>query len=150
MTSFKHSREKGVTLIELLAAMAITGLVVALASRIFLSGQAQFLRRSADSEKMAFFYRMKSEVEGGLKGELASCGGGRLVFRSDTGGADFGDRLRKRHPEITQARFQCLEPDPAGGALQDWKDGAQPPLIEYRVDIHFRQGTDSLSGSWLR
>lgn len=150
MRRVKLSREEGVTLIELLAALAVSGLVVAMASRIFLSGHAEFLRRSADSEKMALFYRLKAEVEGAMRGEIASCAAGHLVFRSDSGSADLGDRLRKRHPEIAQSRFQCLEPDPDGTSLQDWKDGAQPPLIEYRLDIRFRRGSDSLFGSWLR
>jgi prepilin-type N-terminal cleavage/methylation domain-containing protein len=142
--------ERGVTLIELLAAMALSGLVVALASRIFLSGQAQFLRRSADSEKMAAFYRMKAEVETDLRGEIISCAGGRLVFRSDSGEIDLGAKLRKRHPDLAQSRFACLEPDEGGSALQIWKAGAQPPLIEYRLDIRFHRGMDSLTGSRLR
>jgi prepilin-type N-terminal cleavage/methylation domain-containing protein len=143
-------RERGVTLIELLAAMALSGLVVALASRIFLSGHAQFLRRSADSEKMALFYRLKAEVESNLKGEIISCTGGHLVFRSDSGEADLGAKLRKRHPDLAQSRFQCMEPDPEGTALQDWKEGAKPPLIEYRLDIRFHRSMDSLTGSWSR
>jgi prepilin-type N-terminal cleavage/methylation domain-containing protein len=143
-------QERGVTLIELLAAMAVSGLVVALASRIFLSGHAQFLRRSADSEKVAMFYRLKAEVEGSLKGEVVSCTEGRLVLRSDTGDADLGAKLRKRHPEVAQSTFKCLEANPDGTSIQDWKDGAQPPLIEYRLAIRFHQGADSLTGSWLR
>ena len=142
--------ETGVTLIELLAALVVSAFVVAMASRIFLSGHAQFVRRSAESEKIALCYRLKAEVEAGLKGEVLACSGGKIAFQTDTGEIDLGDRLRARLPALTDARFACLEPDSAGTVLQTWKDAAQPALIEYDLRIRVRGQDDLLSGSWLR
>lgn len=142
--------ETGVTLIELLAALVVSAFVVAMASRIFLSGHAQFARRSAESEKMALCYRLKAEVEAGLKGEVQACAGGRLTILTDSGQVNLGDRLKARLPALAEARFDCLEPDGTGAGLQAWKDAAQPALIEYGLRIHLRGQVDSLSGSWLR
>jgi hypothetical protein len=142
--------ETGVTLIELLAALIVSAFVVAMASRIFLSGHAQFVSRSTDSEKMALFYRLKAEAEAGLKGDILSCSGGRLTLRTDSGQVDLGDRLRARLPALTQARFDCLEPDSSGSSLQEWAASAQPALIEYLLRVRVRGKDDSLSGSWLR
>lgn len=142
--------ETGVTLIELLAALVVSAFVVAMASRVFLSGHAQFVRRTADSEKIALCYRLKAEVEAGLKGEILECSGGKLTLQTDTGQIDLGDRLRARSPGLAEARFACLETDPAGTGLQTWKDAAQPALIEYGLRIRVRGQDDSLSGSWLR
>jgi hypothetical protein len=142
--------ETGVTLIELLAALVVSAFVVAMASRIFLSGHAQFVRRSAESEKIALCYRLKAEVEAGLKGEILTCAGGKVALQTDSGQIDLGDRLRVRLPALTEVRFECLEPDSAGAVLQAWKDAAQPALIEYGLRVKVRGQIDSLSGSWLR
>jgi len=142
--------QAGLTLIELLAALVVSAFVVAMASRIFLSGHAQFVRRSAESERIALCYRLRAEVEAGLKGEILACSGGGLSLLSDTGQVDFGGRLRSRLPALTEVRFECLETDPAGAALQAWKDAAQPALIEYGLRIRVRGQDDSLTGSWLR
>lgn len=146
----RFGQEAGVTLIELLAALVVSAFVVAMASRIFLSGQAQFVRRSAESEKIALCYRLKGEVEAGLNNEILACSGGKLALLNDSGQVDLGDRLRTRLPALTEARFDCLEPDSTGTALQVWKDGAQPALIEYGLRLRVRGQVDSLSGSWLR
>lgn len=145
-----RDREKGVTLIELLSALVVSAFVVAMASRIFLSGHAQFVRRSEESEKIALFYRLKVEVEAGLKEEIAACSGGKLTLLTDSSQVDLGDRLRARLPGLTEARFACLEPDPTGTGLQEWKDAAQPALIEYGLRVRVRGQVDSLTGSWLR
>jgi prepilin-type N-terminal cleavage/methylation domain-containing protein len=144
------SRENGVTLIELLAALVVSAFVVAMASRIFLSGHAQFVRRSADSEKMALFYRLKAETEAGLKGEILACSGGQLSLLTDSGQVDLGARLRARTPALVATRFDCLEPDAAGTGIQAWKEATQPALIEYGLRVRVRGQEDSLTGSWLR
>jgi hypothetical protein len=142
--------ETGVTLIELLSALVVSAFVVAMASRIFLSGHAQFVRRSAESEKIALCYRLKAEVEAGLKGEILTCAAGKLALQTDSGQFDLGDRLHARLPALTEARFDCLEPDSTGAGLQAWKDAAQPALIEYGLRVRVRGQVDSVSGSWLR
>ena len=142
--------ETGVTLIELLSALVVSAFVVAMASRIFLSGHAQFARRSAESEKIALCYRLKAEVEAGLKGEILTCAAGKLALLTDSGQIDLGARLHARLPALIEAHFDCQEPDSSGTALQAWKDGAQPALIEYGLRVQVRGQVDSVSGSWLR
>jgi prepilin-type N-terminal cleavage/methylation domain-containing protein len=145
-----HERESGMTLIELLAALLISGFVVAMASRIFLSGHLQFLRRSADSERMNLFYRLKAETQGALAKEIVSCESGRLAFLSDSGKTDAAEWLKRRIPALSEARFACLEPASDGATLQDWKDASQPPLVEYILRVRLRGEPDSMTGSWLR
>ena len=72
-----------------------------------------------------------------------------MSVRTDSGQYDLGDRLRARMPALVRSRFRCLEPDPAGGSLQDWQQSAQPALIEYGLGIRLRGKNDSLAGSWL-
>jgi prepilin-type N-terminal cleavage/methylation domain-containing protein len=143
-------RQAGLTLIELLAALVVSGFVVAMASRIFLSGHAQFVKRSAEAETLAAFYRLKAEVGGALRNEIRSCSGGRLTLRSDSGSFDLGTRLSGRLPALAEARFLCLEPDGDGADLQEWKDADQPALVEYHLEVRTRGRIDSLDGSWLR
>lgn len=145
-----QDREKGVTLIELLSALVVSAFVVAMASRIFLSGHAQFVHRSVESEKISLFYRLKAEVEAGLKQEIAACSGGKLTLLTDSNQVDLGERLRAHFPGLTEARFACLELDPTGTGVQEWKDAAQPALIEYGLRIRVRGQVNSLTGSWLR
>ena len=146
----RAGREIGVTLIELLAALVVSAFVVAMAGRIFLAGHAQFARRSAESEKVALCYRLKAEVEAGLKGEIGACVGGKIALMTDSGRVDLGDRIRGRLPALAEARFECLEPDASGAGLQAWKDAAQPALVEYGLHFRVRGQVDSLAGSWLR
>lgn len=141
---------RGVTLIELLAAIVIAGFVMTLAGKAFLSGNAQFLKRSADSERLASLYRLKAGLGHALRGEVSRCAAKGLYLKDGDGETEILARLRKRFPFVEGGSFRCLEPDAAGSALQEWKDADQPPLVEYRLRVRVRGTADSLVGSWLR
>jgi hypothetical protein len=137
-------------LIELLAALLITGFVVTVASRIFLSGNAQFVKRSADSDRLNARYRLKAQLRNAFLQEAVRCEGGRLTLKGPEGDFDLLGHLRKRDEGVVEAAFKCLEADAGGGALQAWREADQPPLIEYRLILKIRGGSDTLDGSWLR
>jgi prepilin-type N-terminal cleavage/methylation domain-containing protein len=144
------SGSRGMTLIELLAALLISGFVVSMAGRIFLSGNAQFVKRSADSERLSTLYGLKAALRGALRGEVSRCAGGTLWLKDKSVEIDLLTLLRKKTPELADGKFRCLEPDAAGTALQDWREAIQPPLVEYRLLLKLKGEADSLSGSWLR
>lgn len=142
---------RGMTLIELLAALLISGFVVSMAGRIFLSGNAQFVKRSADSERLSTLYGLKAALRGALRGEVSRCGAGTVWLKGKSGETDLLVLLKKKTPELADGKFRCLEPDAAGTALQEWREAIQPPLVEYRLLLKKKKGEDdSLSGSWLR
>ena len=140
---------RGVTLIELLAALLISAIVVAVAGRIFLSGHAQFMKRSADSAKLGSFYRSKRIVEAALKSEVVRCEGGRLWLRRNGVESELEAEVKKHDRAVKDAEFRCLEAAADGATLQPWKDGAQPRLVEYRLRFKTGGDVDSLSGSFL-
>ncbi len=141
---------RGMTLIELLAALVISGFVVAMAGRIFLSGNKQFLLRSGESERLGEMYRLKATVRGELTKPITRCEGDRLWLRMAVAEVELGPELKKREPDVQISAFHCLELSPDATALQEWKGGAQPPLVEYRIGFTTRGVRDSLSGSILR
>jgi type II secretory pathway pseudopilin PulG len=138
------------TLVELLAALLVSGFVVAMAGRIFLSGHAQFVKRSAESERLGILYRLKAEVRGALRDDIARCQGGGLWIKQGDAEADLQAFLKKRSPGLQDADFRCLEPAADGASLQEWTDGAQPRMVEYRLRVKTRGVLDTLAGSWIR
>jgi prepilin-type N-terminal cleavage/methylation domain-containing protein len=143
-------RQRGITLIELLAALVIAGFVVIMASRVFLAGNRQFLLRSSESQRLEEFYRLKGFTQGLLKRDVERCEAGKLSIRADGGEADVETLLKQHFPELTKAVFHCLEAATDRSSLVDWKDGFQPKLIEYRIDLKRNGKPDSLEGSWIK
>gem|GEM_PF-2383589 len=143
-------RERGVTLVELLAALLISGFIMTMASRIFLSGNRQFLERSSESHRLEAFYGMKGFLHGALKGEVESCIGGKLWLRGPEGGTDVAVLLKSRFNDLKGAEFHCLEPSSDRSSMVEWKEWFQPRLIEYRIWIGKNGRTDTLAGSWVK
>lgn len=144
------NRERGITLIELLAALLISGFVILMASRIFLSGNRQFLLRSSESRRLEELFRLKAVVQGILKREVVQCGGGRLSLREGDGSADAEALIKGHFPDLTSAVFRCLETGAGHEALVEWKDWFQPRLIEYQVMLKSKGVADTLKGSWIK
>ena len=144
------NRERGITLIELLAALLISGFVVLMASRIFISGNRQFLLRSSESRRLEEMYRLKAVVQGILKREVVQCAAGRLSLRDGDDPEDAEALIKSRFPGFTGAVFRCLETGPGHEGLVEWKDWFQPRLIEYRVMLKSKGAADTLSGSWIK
>jgi prepilin-type N-terminal cleavage/methylation domain-containing protein len=142
--------QRGITLIELLAALLITGFIVVIASRIFISGNRQFLLRSSESQSLERLHRVKSILQAALKGDVETCSSGSIGFRSDSIAGDGFDFLKRRVPELESAEFLCLEPDRDGTSLVEWKTGFQPGLIEYRLILNRKDKRDTLAGSWIK
>ena len=135
---------------ELLAALVISGFVVAMAGRIFLSGHAQFVKRSSESERLEELYRLKAQVHGALTGEIARCEGGKLWLRDAKGEIDFEAALKAKSKAIEGARFRCVVPEAGSGGLTEWTGGGQPSLVEYSVRLRTRGAADTLAGSAIR
>lgn len=140
----------GVTLVELLAALLISGFVVVLAGRIFLSGNRQYLQRFSESERLAALYRIKAGVQGALKGEVERCSGGKLWLRSDSGQSELAPMLKSRYPGMASADFRCFETGTDSTSLTEWTEGFQPRLVEYRVVLGQGAKTDTLAGSMIK
>ncbi len=147
-------RERGVTLVELLAALVISAILIVAASRIFLSGNRQFLLRTAESHRLEDLHRLKGVVQGLLKRDVDQCSGGKLSFRGGDGGMageKEAEALIKGHfPDLARATFRCLETDPNHTVLVEWKDWFQPRLIEYSVILKKNGKADTLTGSWIK
>lgn len=146
----KIGGQRGITLIELLAALLITGFIVVIASRIFISGNRQFLLRSSESQSLERLHRVKSVLQAALKGDVETCASGSIGIRSDSISGDGFGFLKSRIPELESAEFHCLEPDRDGMSLVEWKEGFQPGLIEYRLILNRKGKRDTLSGSWIK
>lgn len=149
------------TLIELLAALIISAFIVAMASRVFLSGNRQFLDRILSSHRLENLHRMKAAVQGLLKREVEACAGKKITLRMEAGGVDGADgmgasgqdaeaMLKAHFPELAGAEFTCLEPAADSSSLVEWKDWFQPRLIEYRIILEGHGKRDTLTGSWIK
>ena len=135
---------------ELLAAMAISAIVIALAARIFLSGHREFLGRAEESGRLAGLYRAKSAVRHALRGEIVRCEGGRLWLREEEGEKDFEEWFKARFPEADSLDFRCFEAEEGADSLAPWHSLAQPALVEYRLALGKGAKRDVLAGSWLK
>jgi prepilin-type N-terminal cleavage/methylation domain-containing protein len=143
-------KESGVTLIELLAALLISSLVIVLATRIFLSGNRQFLNRALESDRLAALYKLKGAVQHALQGEIGRCESGKIWLRGDGKEQEVFASLRSRFPNVRVADFRCWEKSGEPISLVPWKDWFQPALIEYQIVVATSGTKDTLSGSWLK
>lgn len=141
---------RGATLVELLAAMVISAVVVVLASRIFISGNHQYLARVMESDRLSDLYRLKGAVAYALQSEIETCDRGKLWLRQGGESVDLQVALKSRFPNLESADFRCLEPDRDRVSLTEWKDGTQPRLVEYRLILNDNQVRDSLKGSLIK
>lgn len=144
----KGAGTKGVTLIELVVAVVISALVVTLASRLFLTGQKEFLARVFETDRLSALLRLKGNLQSALRGEVERCEGGRLRLDLDSGGTDLGACIKARFPEADSLDFRCYEVD--GDRLSEWKGRFQPQLVEYRISLKTRGRVDRLEGSVLK
>ncbi len=142
--------ERGVTLVELLAALVISAFIVVMASRIYLGGHFQFLRRIWEAERLETRYRLKGMLQGALKEEVARCTGGKLWLRGTGPEKEMDGLLRVRFPEYSVATFLCLEPAPDSASLVEWKGRFQPKLVEYQVVLKSHGAADTLVGSCIK
>lgn len=142
-------RSAGVTLLELLAALALSGLVVALASRIFLLGQKEFFGRVRESERLQTLRLAQGELERALRFPVVKCGREALEVESDSGTVEMGKWLASRFPAIHRAEFECWDLGASGFSLRPASPPIRPRWVEYR--LFWSQGRDSavLSGARL-
>lgn len=141
---------RGVTLIELIVAIVISALVVGLASRLFLTGQREFLARVFESDRLSALVRLKGAVYQGLQGEVSRCAEGKVYLGHDSGDTEMGAWLKGRFPSADSLDFRCFEVDAGGDKLIEWKGRFQPQLVEYRISLKTRKIVDRLEGSVLR
>lgn len=141
---------RGVTLIELIVAIVISALVVGLASRLFLTGQREFLARVFESDRLSGLVRLKGALHQALRGEVTRCADGRLYIAKDGEESEMAALLKARFPESDSLDFRCYEVDAGGDKLVEWKGRFQPQLVEYRVSLKTRKIVDRLEGSVLR
>lgn len=146
----KGGREKGMTLVELLAALVISALVVALASRLFLAGHNQFLARVFETDRLSAMVRLKGALHHTLQGEIGGCESGRLLLMDGDVKKDLAAFLKERFPETDSLQFKCYETGSDGGDLVEWKQRFQPQLVEYRILLKTRKAQDWLEGSVLK
>lgn len=142
--------ERGITLVELIAALVITALVVTLASRVFLSGQKEYLARMFETDRFSALVRLKGALHQALGGRIATCGNGRMALATDSTDLDLAVWLKARHPQADSIAFKCLELDPERGDLVEWQGRFQPQLVEYRSCITVRGRNECLTGSLLK
>ena len=142
--------QRGITLVELLAALVISALVVTLASRILLTGQRQYLARMFETDRLSALLRMKGALHQALGGRIAACGSGRLALDTDSTDLDLAAWFKARHPGADSLVFECLEVDEALTELVAWKGRFQPHLVAYRACLEVRGRTDCLAGSVLK
>ena len=142
--------QRGITLVELIAAMVISALVVTLASRVFLTGQKEYLARVFDTDRISALVRLKGALHQSLGGNIATCDGGRITLATDSADLDLAAWLEARHPEADSLVFKCLEVEEGRGEPAEWKGRFQPQLVEYRACLEIRGRRDCLSGSVLK
>lgn len=146
----RSGSQRGVTLVELLAALVISALVVTLASRLLLTGQKQYLERLFETDRISALVRMKGALHQALGRPIATCGAGRVALATDSTDLDLAVWLETRYPEADSMVFKCLEVDQGGGELREWQGRFQPQLVEYRACLAVRGRKDCLAGSVLK
>jgi prepilin-type N-terminal cleavage/methylation domain-containing protein len=146
----EHHGSRGVTLVELLAALLISGFVVVLAARIFLTGNRQYLQRFSESERLAALYRIKAGVQGALNGEVERCSGGKLWLRSDSGEMELAPMLKAHYPGMASADFRCFDTGSDSSSLVEWTEWFQPRLVEYKLVLGQGAKSDTLAGSMVK
>lgn len=150
LSGMAGGREKGLTLVELLAALVISALVVALASRLFLSGHNQFLARVFETDRLSAMVRLKGALHHALQGGIGGCESGRLQLKDGDVKTDLATFLKERFPGADSLEFRCYETGSDGADLVEWKQRFQPQLVEYRILIRTRKAEDWLVGSVLK
>lgn len=140
--------ERGMTLLEVIAALVISALVIALASRLFLTGQSQFLERVFESDRLSGQVRLKGALRQALEGEVLGCESGALRLKGEE--KDLAASIKERFPGADSLEFHCRETSQDGESLVKWAQRFQPQLVEYRLVLLTRGKKDRLEGSILK
>ncbi len=140
--------QKGLTLLELLAALTISSMAILIGAQIFGWNQNQFYFRMRESEFLQRQYLLQETVRGQLKHEIVSCKSDHLVVWNKKEEWEVVTALRKRFPGLETLTFNCIEVD-EHGALILWNSGIQPKLVEYEWIFTHKGLRQSHRGSWL-
>jgi type II secretory pathway component PulJ len=139
-----------VTLIELLAALVISAIVIALVSRVFLSGHRQYLTRLLESEQLTEAIHLKRALNKTLQAKILECKSGRLKVRMNEQDQGLETWLKAEFPKTDSVSIKCFEWDETLEKLVPWESRFQPQLIEYRVLIGEGGPLNILEGSVLK
>ena len=143
----------GVTLIELLVAITVSALVIVFATKIFLSGNLQFLERGKQSDNLITLFKLKNEIDKVLAGQISRCESGKIWIQDLEPNKDPSELfalLKLRIGSIVSSDFHCFEIQRADHSLIDWQGRFQPSLVEYKLVISQKGKVDSLIGSVLK
>ncbi len=139
---------KGYTLIELMIALGLIGIVLALSSSYFLSANSQFLNRMKGSDNYKQQVLLQIEMDKALRREIQDCNFGNLKFTDDS--PNFLSNLKGKYPQIKELKFYCYELNLDKEKLQTWKLLPQPELVEYNVSWNYNGKDIQLVGSVLK
>jgi prepilin-type N-terminal cleavage/methylation domain-containing protein len=140
--------EKGLTLLELLAALVISGFVMALAGKLFLSGQRAFHERIFDTDRLSSLLLIKGTLQQELSREILTCKNGRIELIREAATVNLSQWVQARFAEVASSEFRCFELD--GDHLSAWENRFQPSLVEYHIKMREGGKWSEWDGSLLK
>jgi prepilin-type N-terminal cleavage/methylation domain-containing protein len=141
---------KGMTLLELIVALALSSIVISLCAMMYLKSTGQFHRRVHDSRLLQTWHLVNTHVDNSLKKKIDKCAFGRVYYFSDSGVVDIKEELIERFPGLETINFRCYELDRFTGNLVTWGMKENPDLIEYMGNLKGDVVNRRISGSIMR
>jgi prepilin-type N-terminal cleavage/methylation domain-containing protein len=142
--------KKGLTLVELLAALVISSIVVALAGRIFLSGNKGMAERANDSDRLEKLFSVKTHMQNLLTRPFLKCDREEVTVQIGRNKINLQKEIRRKFPFADSLEIKCLVADTATKSFRPWNGIGQPQLVEYQVSINGKKSIDKLEGSVLK
>ncbi|MGL1934453.1 MAG: prepilin-type N-terminal cleavage/methylation domain-containing protein [Fibrobacterales bacterium] len=127
------SSQRGVTLIELMAAIAVSAIVLTLLGQLFLQSQKEYSSRMSESWQFQKQYLIEKTINKALYSDFEECSFGKIKVK--TLKSTVNESIYQKFPEVEAITFKCFELDPDLGIVQDWKFAIKPDLVKYQIQF---------------
>ncbi len=145
-----NKTSKGITILELMVAIGLSGLVLSIASMMYIKSTRQFHDRVQESDLFRSLHLINLEIENRLVEPIDKCDFGRVHYFYQDESRDLKEELKTRHPNLGSITFKCYELDPITRQIVTWETKHSPDLIEYSGTVVHKGITRTITGSVLR
>ncbi len=148
-TPIDCKRMQGLTLLELMVAMTMSGFVIVMASNLFLYNFKNFHIRSHEAEALQEAFAIDHFIQKSLTLPIENCSSDQITIRENHTSLLLSKEASKKYPTLKSIKFNCLQADTASKKMEAWKKGDSPDIVQYSLNMNFKNLDWNWRGSVL-